>query len=108
MTNFTFSCIIILRYIFKEVFHNGKAGERYNIGGNNEKKNIEIVELILKHLNKSKELITFVEDRKGHDYRYAIDYTKIKEELGWEPTTNFEEGIIKTVEWYLQNKEWLQ
>ena len=90
------------------VFHNGKAGERYNIGGHNEKRNIEIVKLILKHLGKSEDLITFVEDRKGHDYRYAIDPTKIKNELGWEPKTKFEDGIIKTIDWYLDNKEWLK
>ena len=90
------------------VFHNGKAGERYNIGGHNEKRNIEIVKLILKHLNKSEDLITYVEDRKGHDYRYAIDPTKIKNELGWEPKTKFEDGIIKTIDWYLEHKEWLK
>jgi len=89
------------------VYHNGKAGQRYNIGGHNEKRNIEIVKLILKHLDKSEDLITFVEDRKGHDYRYAIDPTKIKNELGWEPKTKFEDGIIKTIEWYLEHKEWL-
>lgn len=90
------------------VLHNGKAGERYNIGGHNEKRNIEIVKLILKHLGKSEELISFVEDRKGHDYRYAIDPTKIKNELGWEPKTKFEDGIVKTIDWYLEHKEWLE
>lgn len=90
------------------VFHNGVAGERYNIGGHNEKRNIEIVKLILKHLGKSEELIEFVEDRKGHDYRYAIDPSKIKKELGWEPETKFEDGIVKTIDWYLENKEWLK
>lgn len=90
------------------VFHNGKAGERYNIGGHNEKRNIEIVKLILKHLGKSEDLITYVEDRKGHDYRYAIDPTKIKNELGWGPKTKFEDGIIKTIDWYLNHKEWLK
>lgn len=90
------------------VLHNGKAGERYNIGGHNEKRNIEIVKLILKHLGKSEELISFVEDRKGHDYRYAIDPTKIKNELGWEPNTKFEDGIVKTIDWYLEHKEWLE
>ena len=89
------------------VFHNGRAGERYNIGGHNEKRNIEIVKLILKHLDKSEDLITFVEDRKGHDYRYAIDPTKIKNELGWEPKTKFEDGIVKTIDWYLNNRKWL-
>lgn len=90
------------------VFHKGKAGERYNIGGHNEKRNIEIVKLILKHLNKSEDLIEFVEDRKGHDYRYAIDSTKIKNELHWEPKTKFEDGIIKTIDWYLKNPDWLK
>ena len=89
------------------VLHNGKAGERYNIGGHNEKRNIEIVKLILKHLGKPETLISFVEDRKGHDYRYAIDPTKIKNELGWEPKTKFEDGIVKTIDWYLENKDWL-
>ena len=90
------------------VFHNGVAGERYNIGGHNEKRNIEIVKLILKHLGKSEELIEYVEDRKGHDYRYAIDPTKIKEQLGWEPETKFEDGIVKTIDWYLENRDWLK
>ena len=90
------------------VYHNGKAGERYNIGGHNEKRNIDIVKLILKHLNKPESLIEFVEDRKGHDYRYAIDPSKIKAELGWEPETKFEDGIIKTIDWYLENRDWLK
>lgn len=90
------------------VFHKGRAGERYNIGGHNEKRNIDIVKLILKHLNKSEDLIEFVEDRKGHDYRYAIDPTKIKNELGWFPKTKFEDGIIKTIDWYLANPDWLK
>ena len=86
------------------VYHNGKAGQRYNIGGHNEKRNIEIVKLILNHLGKSEDLISFVEDRKGHDYRYAIDPSKIKKELGWEPETKFEDGMIKTIDWYLKHK----
>lgn len=90
------------------VFHNGRPGERYNIGGHNEKRNIEIVKLILKHLNKPESLIEFVEDRKGHDFRYAIDPTKIKTELGWEPETKFEDGIIETIDWYLANPDWLK
>ena len=90
------------------VFHKGISGERYNIGGHNEKRNIEIVKLILKHLGKSEDLIEYVEDRKGHDYRYAIDPTKIKTQLGWEPKTKFEDGIIKTIDWYLANPEWLK
>jgi len=90
------------------VFHKGISGERYNIGGHNEKRNIEIVKLILQRLGKSEDLIEFVADRKGHDYRYAIDPTKIKEELGWYPKTKFEDGIIKTIDWYLANPEWLK
>ena len=90
------------------VFHNGRAGERYNIGGHNEKRNIEIVKLILKYLNMSEDMIEFVEDRKGHDYRYAIDPSKIKQELGWYPKTKFEDGIVKTIDWYLDNREWLK
>lgn len=84
------------------VFHKGKEGERYNIGGNNEKRNIEIVKIILKELNKTEELISYVEDRKGHDYRYAIDATKIKEELGFKPKVKFEEGIKLTISSYLK------
>ena len=90
------------------VFHNGKSGERYNIGGHNEKRNIDIVKLILKRLDKPESLIEFVEDRKGHDYRYAIDPTKITNELGWYPKTKFEDGIVKTIDWYLANPEWLK
>ena len=90
------------------VFHNGKSGERYNIGGHNEKRNIDIVKLILKRLGKSEDLIQYVEDRKGHDYRYAIDPSKIKAELGWEPETKFEDGIVKTIDWYIANPDWLK
>lgn len=89
------------------VLHKGKAGERYNIGGHNEKRNIDIVKLILKHLNKPEDLISFVEDRKGHDFRYAIDPTKISNELGWMPKTKFEDGIVKTIDWYLDNNQYL-
>ena len=89
------------------VFHNGVAGERYNIGGHNERRNIQIVKLILQRLGKSEDLIEHVEDRKGHDYRYAIDPTKISKELGWLPKTKFEDGIVKTIDWYLENREWL-
>ena len=85
------------------VFHKGISGERYNIGGHNERRNIDIVKLILQRLNKSEDLIEFVEDRKGHDYRYAIDPTKIKNDLGWYPKTKFEDGIVKTIDWYLEN-----
>ena len=90
------------------VLHNGRAGERYNIGGHNEKRNIDIVKLILKQLGKPESLISFVEDRKGHDYRYAIDPTKIKNELGWEPKTKFEDGIVKTIDWYVSHPDWLE
>ena len=90
------------------VFHNGVSGERYNIGGHNERRNIEIVKLILQRLGKSEDLIEHVADRKGHDYRYAIDPTKIKNELGWYPKTKFEDGIVKTIDWYLSNPDWLK
>ena len=90
------------------VYSKGKAKERYNIGGHNEKRNIDIVKLILKRLGKSEDLISFVEDRKGHDYRYAIDPTKIKNELDWEPKTKFEDGIVKTIDWYINNPEYLK
>ena len=83
------------------ILHKGKKGERYNIGGHNEKQNIEIVKLILKRLGKPESLIAHVEDRKGHDFRYAIDPTKLKNEFGWEPKTMFKDGIVKTIDWYL-------
>ena len=89
------------------VYHKGQAGQRYNIGGHNEKRNIDIVKLILKSLGKSEDLIEFVEDIKGHDYRYAIDPTKIRRELNWEPKTKFEDGIVTTINWYINNKKWL-
>ncbi len=88
------------------IIHNGKVGEVYNIGGHNEMKNIDIVKLICEHLGKGQDLITFVADRKGHDMRYAIDPTKIHNELGWLPETKFADGIKKTIDWYLSNKEW--
>ncbi len=90
------------------VLHKGKIGEVYNIGGNNEWKNIDIVKLLLAKLNKPESLITFVKDRPGHDLRYAIDASKIKNELNWQPRYTFEEGITETIEWYLNNKEWWQ
>lgn len=90
------------------VLHKGKSGEVYNIGGNNEKKNIEIVKLILENLNKPESLIQFVKDRPGHDRRYAIDATKIAEQLGWKPAHTFENGIVETIQWYLDNKPWWQ
>lgn len=87
------------------VMHEGVNGEVYNVGGHNEKTNLEVVQTIIKALNKSEELITFVEDRLGHDKRYAIDPTKL-EALGWKPTYNFETGIQQTIEWYLDNEKW--
>lgn len=88
------------------IIHNGKAGEVYNIGGHNERTNLEVVKTILHELGKSEDLIKYVTDRKGHDMRYAIDPTKIHSELGWFPETNFDEGIKKTIKWYLDNKTW--
>ena len=88
------------------IIHKGKIGEVYNVGGHNEMKNIDIVKLICQKLGKSEDLITFVADRKGHDMRYAIDPTKIHNELGWLPETPFAEGIEKTINWYLNNREW--
>ncbi|EAZ83181.1 dTDP-glucose 4,6-dehydratase [Algoriphagus machipongonensis] len=97
------------------VFHSGKAGDTYNIGGFNEWKNIDIVRLLCQKMDEklgrekgtSEKLITFVTDRAGHDMRYAIDASKIKDELGWEPSLQFEEGIELTIDWYLNNQEWL-
>ncbi len=85
------------------IVRNAKDGSIYNIGGNNEKNNLYIVKKILKELNKNESLICFVEDRKGHDRRYAIDSSKLQKELGWEPKTSFEEGIKRTISWYLNN-----
>jgi dTDP-glucose 4,6-dehydratase len=97
------------------IFHKGKVGDKYNIGGFNEWKNIDIVNLLCKMMDKklgrqdgeSAKLITYVTDRPGHDLRYAIDATKLNEELGWKPSLQFEEGLEKTVDWYLQNQEWV-
>ncbi len=89
------------------VLQKGRTGEVYNIGGNNEKANIEIVRLIIKTLGKEESLIRYVEDRLGHDRRYAIDNNKITSELGWSPSYTFEQGILMTIEWYLANREWL-
>ncbi len=89
------------------VLEKGKLGEVYNIGGNNEKANIEIVKLIIETLNKSENLIKYVKDRPGHDRRYAIDNTKITTELGWSPKYTFEEGIKETIQWYLDNTDWI-
>ena len=98
------------------IFHDGKLGETYNIGGFNEWKNIDLIKVIIKTVDRllgrkegtSDKLITYVTDRPGHDLRYAIDSTKLKKELGWEPSLQFEEGIEKTVVWYLENEKWLK
>lgn len=97
------------------IFHKAKAGDTYNIGGHNEWKNIDLIRLLCKIMDKklnreagtSEKLVTFVTDRAGHDLRYAIDSTKLQKELGWVPSLQFEEGLEKTVDWYLQNEEWL-
>ena len=90
------------------VLTKGKIGEIYNIGGNNEKANLEIVRLILKELDKPESLITYVKDRPGHDRRYAIDNTKITTELGWAPAYTFERGIHETIQWYLNHPDWVE
>ena len=90
------------------IIHRGRVGEVYNVGGHNEKQNIEIVKIICRELCKPESLITYVGDRKGHDMRYAIDPTKIHNELGWLPETKFEDGIQETIRWYLDNKQWWQ
>lgn len=99
-----------------DVFHKGEIGETYNIGGHNEWKNIDLIHLLCdimdqklgNSIGKSRELITFVKDRAGHDMRYAIDATKIKDTLGWIPSVTFEQGLKSTVEWYLENQEWMK
>ena len=88
------------------IIHKGRVGEVYNIGGHNERTNLEVVKTVIRELGKSEDLITYVTDRPGHDMRYAIDPTKIHNELGWLPETKFEDGIKKTIKWYLENKEW--
>lgn len=88
------------------IIHKGKPGEVYNVGGHNEKTNLEVVKTILKALDKPESLIEFVTDRPGHDLRYAIDPTKLETELGWKPKYTFETGIRQTIDWYLENREW--
>ena len=98
------------------IFHRGRVGETYNIGGYNEWKNIELVKLLIKIVDKrlgrkegeSQSLISYVADRAGHDLRYAIDSSKLSRELGWRPLVQLEEGLERTVDWYLQNEEWLK
>ncbi|MSV24861.1 dTDP-glucose 4,6-dehydratase [Selenomonas sp. WCA-380-WT-3B 3/] len=88
------------------ILRKGRVGEIYNIGGHNERSNLDVVRTILQELGKSEDLIEFVTDRKGHDRRYAIDPSKVRNELGWEPATAFEDGIKETVQWYLNNRDW--
>ena len=88
------------------ILHKGKPGEVYNVGGHNEKTNLEVVKTILKALDKPESLIEFVTDRPGHDLRYAIDPTKLETELGWKPKYTFETGIRQTIDWYLENRDW--
>lgn len=88
------------------IIRKGKEGEVYNVGGHNERTNLEVVKTILKALDKPESLITYVEDRKGHDRRYAIDPAKLENELGWKPEYNFDTGIAQTIDWYLNNREW--
>lgn len=90
------------------IIHNGTSGEVYNVGGHNERRNIDVVKTVLSLLSKPESLITFVKDRAGHDLRYAIDPAKISTELGWKPETAFDDGMKKTVEWYLKNTEWIE
>ncbi len=94
-------CIVI-----DKIIREGKVGETYCVGGNAEKTNMEITKEILKAMGKDEDMIEFVEDRKGHDLRYAIDFSKIKNELGWEPSISFEEGIAQTIKWYQDNETW--
>ena len=99
----------------RQVLFNGKSGETYNIGGHNEWKNIDLIELLCdvmddklgREQGESRQLITFIKDRPGHDRRYAIDASKIERELGWKPSLTFQEGLVKTVEWYLSEEKWL-
>jgi dTDP-glucose 4,6-dehydratase len=88
------------------ILHKGKVGEVYCVGGNSEKKNIDVVSSILSLMERDKSSITYVTDRAGHDRRYAISFRKLEEELGWKPSVTFEDGLKKTVAWYTENKNW--
>ena len=89
------------------IIRKGKDGEIYNLGGHSEIRNIDVVKTILKYMKKNEELITYVDDRPGHDLRYAIDSSKVERELGWKLTHNFEEGIKETIDWYLNHEDWI-
>lgn len=107
--------IVALSGSFDLVFHKGKNGDCYNVGGFNEWQNIDLIKELCKQMDEklgreagtSEKLITFVKDRPGHDLRYAIDANKINQELGWKPTVTFEQGLSKTIDWFLENKQWL-
>ena len=90
------------------IVRNGRVGEVYNLGGHAERTNLEMVKTILKQMGKSDDLITFVEDRKGHDLRYAIDSSKVEKELGWTRSYTFDEGIKETIDWYLSHEDWIE
>ena len=89
------------------IVRHGKVGEVYNLGGHSERTNLELVKIILKQLNKPEDLIRFVTDRPGHDLRYAIDSSKVERELGWNRTYTFEDGIKETIDWYVNNQDWI-
>ena len=90
-----------------KIVREGTIGQIYNLGGHSERSNLDVIKTILRQMNKSEDLIEYVEDRPGHDLRYAIDSSKVEQELGWNLTYNFEEGIKETIDWYLNNKEWI-
>ena len=90
------------------ILHKGKVGEVYNLGGHSERTNLDVVKTILKQLGKPESLITYVTDRPGHDLRYAIDSSKAEKELGWDRTYTFETGIKETIDWYLNNQDWIE
>ena len=94
-------------HVIDQIVREGTIGQIYNLGGHSERSNLDVIKTILRQMNKSEDLIEYVEDRPGHDLRYAIDSSKVEQELGWNLTYNFEEGIKETIDWYLNNKEWI-